>query len=149
MNNERYLTQHDAATLSELAEKLLRVRDTGYNAAEALLELLSSATLLPEDTERNDIVSLYADITYRRIGSEGLQNIMLVCPHDANSDLARVSVLAPLALALLGRVKGSIVDIHLPFNAVQYIEIVDVGAGAPPLHAGAQDESAALARHAS
>lgn len=127
MKEERYLTQRDAAILSDLAEELLRVRDTGYNAADALVNLLSSAILLPENEPAPNVVQLYSEVLYRRIGSEDLRSVMLVRPGDTNGELARASVLAPLALALLGRRKGDIVDIRLPFNAVQFVEIVGVG----------------------
>lgn len=55
-----------------------------------------------------------------------MESIILVCPQDANETLARVSILSPSAMSLLGRVIGSIVEIPAPFNQVQFVEIVDV-----------------------
>lgn len=126
MKIERYLTQDDAAKLSRLAEQLLRVREVRFNAAESLIELISTSILLPENVQRPDCVSLYSRVKYRHVDSDDVRSIEIVCPHDASDTLARVSILAPLAMALIGRPKNSIVEVHLPFNKVQFIEILDV-----------------------
>ena len=39
MKNERYLTQNDAATLSRIAEHLLRMGEVEVNAGEQLLDI--------------------------------------------------------------------------------------------------------------
>lgn len=126
MKIERYLTQADATVLSRLAEQLLRVRDVKFNAGEDLIDLLSTAILLPENSERKDCVSLYAEVTYSPVGSDDKQIIVIVCPQDANQALARVSVLAPVALALLGRTVGTVVDVPLPFGQMQTVRVLDV-----------------------
>ncbi|RJF92693.1 GreA/GreB family elongation factor [Noviherbaspirillum saxi] len=126
MKIERFLSQHDASTLSRLAENLLRLRDVKFNHAERLIELITTSILLPENSRRDDYVSLYSTVVYRAVGTSQLKSIVLVCPQDASDVLAKVSLLAPLAMALLGRVVGSIVAVTLPFNQVQYIEIVKV-----------------------
>ena len=126
MKLERYLTQADATVLSRLAEQLLRVRDVKFNAGEDLIDLLSTAILLPENSERKDCVSLDAEVTYAPVGSDDKQVIVIVCPQDANQALARVSVLAPVALALLGRPVGSVVEVPLPFGQVQTVRVLDV-----------------------
>ena len=126
MKIERYLSQHDASTLSRLAENLLRLRDVKFNHAERIIELITTAILLPENSQRNDYVSLYSTVVYRAIGTSQLKSIVIVCPQDASDVLAKISLLAPLAMALLGRVVGSVVAVTLPFNQVQYIEIVEV-----------------------
>ncbi len=126
MKTDRFLSQEDAATLSRLAEHLLRRRDVNMNFAERLIDLISTSILLPENVRRDDCVALYSKVTYREIGSERRQAIIIVCPNDAQEALARVSILAPLAMSLLGRPAGSIVEVALPFDQVKYVEIVDV-----------------------
>jgi regulator of nucleoside diphosphate kinase len=129
MKIERYLSQHDAATLSRLAENLLRLRDVKFNHAERIIELITTSILLPENSRRDDYVALYSTVVYRAIGTSQLNSIVIVCPQDASEALAKISLLAPLAMALLGRVVGSVVAVTLPFNQVQYIEIVGVQTG--------------------
>lgn len=126
MKIERYLTQHDAAMLSKLAEQLLRIRDVDFNLAEKLIDLIATSILLPENAQRKDCVSLYSRVRYRQVGSKDVQSIVIVCPHDSNETLVRVSILAPLAMALVGRPQGSIVEVELPFGRAQLVEILEV-----------------------
>jgi regulator of nucleoside diphosphate kinase len=126
MKIERYLSQHDASTLSRLAENLLRLRDVKFNHAERIIELITNSILLPENSRRDDYVSLYSTVVYRAIGTSQLSSVVIVCPQDTSDVLAKISLLAPLAMALLGRVVGSVVAVTLPFNQVQYIEIMEV-----------------------
>jgi len=131
MKIERFLSQHDASTLSRLAETLLRLRDVKFNHAERLIDLITTSILLPENDYRDDYVSLYSTVVYRAVGTSELKSIVIVCPQDASDTLANVSLLAPLAMALLGRTVGSIVAVTLPFNHMQYVEIVEVRSRQP------------------
>lgn len=126
MKVERYLSQRDAATLCRLAEQLLRLRDVNLNSAERLLDVISSAILLPEHATRTDCVSLHSEVTYRHVGAQDQSSLVLVCPHDANTALAHMSALAPLALALLGRCVGSIVQVVTGSERIEYVEILAV-----------------------
>lgn len=126
MKIERYLTQDDAAVLSRLAEQLLRMRDIDFNLAEKLADLISTSILLPENVRKNDCVSLYSRVRYRQVGSNDVQPIVIVCPHEVHETQAGASILAPLAMALIGRLEGSIVEVELPFNRVQFVEILSV-----------------------
>ncbi|HJV80274.1 GreA/GreB family elongation factor [Noviherbaspirillum sp.] len=126
MNNQRFLSQDDASTLSTLAEHMLRTQDARMNFAEDLVELVSTSILLPENARRNDCVALYTAVTYRVVGSGELHSIHIVSPHDHNAALARISILAPLAMSLVGRPVGSIVEVSLPFDKQQRVEIVAI-----------------------
>ncbi len=126
MHNVRYLAQEDAAILSRLAEKLLRLREVRYNPAEELLALLATAILVPQNDTRRDFVCLNSSVTYRVVGEEGLRQLGIVCPSDVNAAVACVSVLAPLPLALLGRQVGSVVELAPAGEGRRLIEIVGV-----------------------
>ena len=60
MKNERYLTQNDAATLSRIAEHLLRMGEVEVNAGEQLLDIISTSIILPVDVQRKGYVTLYS-----------------------------------------------------------------------------------------
>lgn len=126
MQIERYLTQDDATILSKLAERMLRVGDAKFDAGEQLIALLSKAILLPENSPKKNCVSIYSEVTYCEIGRDERKTITIVSPRDANQILARVSVLAPLAMAMIGREVGSIVEVRLLFDQVQFVKILDV-----------------------
>jgi len=126
MKIERVLSQEDAAVLSRLAENLLRMREVSFNFAEQLIELISSSILLPQNVQRHDCVSLQSEVTFREVGTKHSETVFLVCPQDAHEGLARISILAPLAMALIGRPVGSVAEVVLPFNRVKYLEITGV-----------------------
>lgn len=129
MKTERFITQSDATTLSTLAEHLLRMRDVNLNFAETLLDLLATAILLPENVNRPDCVALYSKVTYRLTDTNDRSSIVIVSPQEANASLARVSILAPLAMALLGHPVGATVEAVLPGGKVQFLEVTDVAQG--------------------
>ena len=58
MKNERYLTQNDAATLSRIAEHLLRMGEVEINAGEQLIDIIATSIILPVDVQRKGYVTL-------------------------------------------------------------------------------------------
>lgn len=125
MKNLRYLTQHDAVSLNRLAEELLHLDGREIDAAEQLLDVVATSTLLPFG-RRKDCVSLNSTVTYAHLACDTAQTIALVHPHDADPSTSRISVLTPIGLALLGRKRTSIVDVTLPSGRIDKIRIVDI-----------------------
>jgi regulator of nucleoside diphosphate kinase len=126
LNFERYLTQRDAALLSKLAENLLRELDVKYNRGEQLVDILSSSILLPETVNKEDCVTLYSEVLYRRLDTNEQHSVTIVCPYEASPALARISALAPLALALIGRQVDSVVNVELHDEQFYTVEILGV-----------------------
>ncbi|WP_353155548.1 GreA/GreB family elongation factor [Herminiimonas fonticola] len=126
MKNQRYLTQNDASILSKLAEQLLRLGEVEINAGEELIDIISTSVILPINAPRKDCVSLYSTVSYSPANSDEKRSISIVCPHDANPQLARISTLTPIGLALIGRKVSSTVEVELPSNRVEKIKILDV-----------------------
>ena len=126
MKSERYLTQYDASILCKLAESLLRLGEVDFNAGEKLLEILSTSIILPEHVRKKDHVSLFSEVSYTGIDPDTSESVVLVCPQDAQHALARVSVVSPIGLALIGQHVNSIVNVTLPFGAVHHVKITGV-----------------------
>ncbi|HTD02239.1 GreA/GreB family elongation factor [Undibacterium sp.] len=127
MSTERYLTQPDASLLNKLADRMLRFGEAECEMAEHLLDIVSTAVILPADSGRRlDCVSLYSQIVYSAVDTKDSRSITLVPPHEADPALARVSVMTPVGLALLGRKLFCIVNVTLPSNRVDQIEILDI-----------------------
>ena len=128
MCTKRYLSQHDLAILTRFAH----ASDPGGapGAARPLAELVESAILLPDPLPGQACpprhVSLGAAVRYRIDGAREPASIVIACPQDANAMLARVSVLAPLALGLLGHAEGCTVGIDLPHRRRVRVDILDV-----------------------
>jgi regulator of nucleoside diphosphate kinase len=126
MNFERYLTQRDAALLSKLAENLLRELDVKFNKGEQLVDILSTAILLPETVHKDDCVTLHSEVVYRRLDTNEQHSVTIVCPYESSPALARISALAPLALALIGRQIGSVVQVELHDDQFYEVKVVSV-----------------------
>lgn len=112
--------------LNRLAEQLLHLDDREIDAAEQLLEIVATATMLPSGGRRKDCVSMNSTVTYAHLANDSSHTIALVHPHDADPNKARISVLTPIGLALLGRKRTSIADVALPSGRVDKIRIVDI-----------------------
>ncbi|HJV84623.1 MAG TPA: GreA/GreB family elongation factor [Noviherbaspirillum sp.] len=126
MKNQRYLSQEDAAILSTLAEHLLSNKDSNMDLADDLVDLVSSSIPLPENASGNDCVGLYSDVTYRIAGTGERRAVRIVCPQESNGLSAHISILAPLAMSLIGRPVGGTVEVALPFGRSERIEILTV-----------------------
>ncbi len=126
MKNQRILKQNDAAILSRLAEQLLRLAEVELNVGEELLDMVSTSKILAADTERKDCVALYSSVTYTPANIDDRRTLTLVCPHEANPQLAHVSVLSPIGMALIGRKTLHIIDVALPSNRMEKIKILEV-----------------------
>lgn len=119
MCTKRYLSQHDLAVLNRFA------RSSGA-AAGGLAPLLASTMPLPETAPPGRRVSLGATVRYRARGTGETGAIVIACPYQADAMLARVSILAPLALGLLGHQEGCTVGIDLPLARSLEVDIVEV-----------------------
>lgn len=126
MKSKRYLTQYDASILCMLAESLLRLGDIDFNAGEKLLQILSGSVILPEHVRKKDCVSLFSEVTYSSLAPAITESIILVCPPDASCGLARMSVISPIGLALVGHEVNTIVDVAPPTGPYHHIRITDV-----------------------
>ncbi len=126
MKNQRYLTQNDAALLSKLAEHLLRLGETEFNAGEEIVDMIATSTIFPADVQRKDCVSLYSTVTYATLNSDDQRSITIVAPQDANPQLARISALTPIGLALIGRKVTHIATVTLPSNRIEKLKILAV-----------------------
>lgn len=126
MKNQRILKQNDAAILSRLAEQLLRLGEVEFNVGEELLDMISTSKILATDTERKDCAALYSTVTYTPANIDDRRVVTIVCPHETNPQLAHVSVLSPIGLALMGRKSLQIIDVTLPGNRTEKIKILEL-----------------------
>ncbi|GGI16809.1 MAG: GreA/GreB family elongation factor [Oxalicibacterium faecigallinarum] len=126
MKNQRYLAQHDAATLYQLAEQRLRLDGADIDAAEQLSDIVATANRLQPTTRRKNTVALYASVSYASMLSGQAACITLVPPHEADGAAGKVSVLTPIGLALIGRCCDTTVDVHLPSGRIEKIRILEV-----------------------
>lgn len=122
----RYLNQQDAIVLQQLAQRQSTLGNAEAVVAEMLDDILSTAVLVKGDVRKKNCVGLNSKVIYSKCGQEGTRFMTIVSPEDAHAAESRISVLAPLALALIGRKINEIVKAHLPFGEVVTLKILDV-----------------------
>lgn len=124
MNHQRYLAQHDAVLLNRLAENILRLDGREIDAATQLLDIVAGAILLPAC--RSDCVAMQAKVHYATSASEQSEAITLVYPQEANPASARISVLTPIGLALIGCKQDTHTDVALPSGRIECMRILAI-----------------------
>ncbi len=100
-------------------ESLLRVAATGRQVKDkvhlqALREELTGAKEVTSDRIAPDVVTLNSRVLLRDLNSGEDQECVLVLPERANMDHDRISVVAPIGAAILGRRVGEVVTIRAP-----------------------------------
>lgn len=126
MCTRHYLSQQDLAVLHRFAREHAIDASSRDPSGRKLAALLASSLPLPETDAARRHVSLGATVHYRPDGARDLSSIVIACPYDANALLARVTILSPLALGLLGHAEGCSVEIALPNARSMLVDIVEV-----------------------
>lgn len=121
MSQQIRLNRQDATRLQALAEQILHHDGAESAAAERLLDIVSAA-LLPDEAPEH--ASLHSTVTYAAAGAT--QTVTLVEPTEAAPGTTRISVLAPVGLALLGRKSDDESEVILPSGRIAKIHIVAV-----------------------
>lgn len=95
-----------------------------YNKQRLLIEL-KSAVIVNEDDLPADTVRMDSMVEIKEIGENKSFTFQIVMPTEANMQKKRVSVFAPIAIAILGYRKNSHVQWEMP-NGVKTFEILKV-----------------------
>ena len=123
--NELMISMNDAATLSAVLATLSTHEAPAPGAVEELADMLSGATLVPH-VVAHDVIGLDAEVTYVELPRGRARTVQLVHPAAADASMARVSVFAPVARALLGRRVGARVPVALPDAEIDELHVVAV-----------------------
>ena len=108
------LTEHDSQRLQGLVHGRapLDGRDDGTLAR--LEERLEEAEVLPAAHVGPDLVTMDSDVRVTDLATGETFAFRVVFPRQANASAGRISVLAPLGLAVLGRTVGEEVESPVP-----------------------------------
>ena len=77
-------------------------------------------------TDSQNVAALDKTVTYDELPSGTRRTVTLVHPSRADASRQRISVLAPVARALIGRRAGARVEVRLPGGAVRELVIAAV-----------------------
>ncbi len=112
-------TQDDLWQLAQLIECALRFQPLSHQHLAELKEELNTARVVAQEEMPSDVVTLNSEVRVRDLdsGHEGVYKI--VFPRDAHASDNRISVLAPVVTALLGRRAGETLELNTPTGKKQ------------------------------
>lgn len=114
------VTQYDRDRLFELVRSAGSPPSLG-NALAELARKLDSATILPSEVISPDVVTMNSVVTLMELPSGSTVTYNLVYPGNANVDELKISVLARLGVAMLGRTEGDIIEYDIPGGTKQFL----------------------------
>lgn len=110
-----YITKTDRERLGNLIEL---VRDAGdrqnIGYVNRLEEELEFAEIVPSEDIPPDIVTMRSKVKLKDLDTKEKFTYSIVFPSEANFDEGKISILAPLATALLGNKRGDTVEFQAP-----------------------------------
>lgn len=116
-----------AITDYNILRELVNYSSPAQNGKEAaLLRIeLNKATVLNDNKLSDEIVRLNSQVEIQELNSGKISTFKIVLPSQANLKENKVSVLAPMSIALLGFKKGYTFDWQMP-GGLKRIRIVNV-----------------------
>ncbi len=94
--------------------------------AEQLDLELEVANIISSSEVPADLVTMNSKVQYINSSDQREHVIEIVYPRDANSELGKVSVLAPLGTALLGLRKGQSINWKFPNGKTKELQVINV-----------------------
>lgn len=112
----------------------------GSDVAEQLEAEVERAKVLPLSDVPDDVVVMDSELEYEVVTTGQRRRLHLVYPQDADSNLGRVSVLAPLGCALLGLRVGQQIDWRMP-GGLRRLRLLSVTRRLPAKAGGLDERS--------
>lgn len=122
-----YVREADYARLNDLAQAAL---DRNFEVADELLVELERASVLPNDQVASDTVQMGSTVTYETEAGQA-RTVTLVYPGDADIEQAKISVLTPIGVALLGLAPGQAIQWKARDGQSHQLKVVEVKDNAP------------------
>jgi regulator of nucleoside diphosphate kinase len=122
---ELIVSASDAEALAPVLGK--RVTDPlEAEAADALADVLIGAHMVPHERMPANRVRMNSIVIYREEPHGAARSVRVVHPNEADAAAGRISVLAPIGRALLGRKPGAVVAAAAPGGRELNIRILRV-----------------------
>lgn len=125
MDTNPIITELDAARIRELGS-LLPDAGRGLRALNDLIEVTEEAEIVPGSRIPPDVVTIHSTAVFRDELAGTLHTVTLVYPHEVSITERRISVLAPVGRALLGRRVGDRAQLAVPGGAERRIRITEL-----------------------
>jgi len=115
MNEEMIqVTQGDLEKLMALLASRLKLRTRDREHLEMLAQELDRAEIVQSRDIPADTVTMHSHVLVRDLDTGGESTYTLVYPSDADIEIGKISILAPIATALLGYREGDEIEWPTP-----------------------------------
>jgi regulator of nucleoside diphosphate kinase len=104
----------DMDRLSRLVQALKHSLFRDQQQLESLEHALESAEVMSSERIPRDVIRMNSRIRVLDFDTQKKALYMLVFPENADISIGRISVLAPVGLALLGRRQGDVIEAKVP-----------------------------------
>ena len=110
-----YITKTDRERLGKLIQMVRFQNDRAHFAyVNQLEEELDEAEVVAPENIPPDVVTMRTKVKLKDLDTDQEQIYSIVFPAEANFDEGKISILAPLATALLGYRRGDTVEFQAP-----------------------------------
>ena len=121
-----YISEIDRKRLGNLIELVRGQRErTNLSYVNKLEDELEFAEVVAPEDIPPDVVTMRSKVRLKDLDTKEESVYSIVFPTEANADEAKISVLAPLATALLGYRRGATVEFQAP-GRVRRLQIVEI-----------------------
>lgn len=114
MNRPIIITQSDARQLRALLERKNAIETTLPESVSRLKNELQRAEIVPDSELPADVIALNSTVELDDLTNRELLTFTLVQPEQADFSEGRISILAPIGMALLGYRVGDKIEWPIP-----------------------------------
>lgn len=93
---------------------------------DRLWEELSRAQIISQNEIPKDVVTMNSMVRIRDVPTGEEKEIILVYPNQADINLGKISILAPIGMALIGLRAGQSITWVVPNGSTRQVEVVEV-----------------------
>ncbi len=114
VNDSALVTNDDMGRLVHLVRTLRQSPFRDQQQLELLDEVLENAEAMASEYVPIDVITMNSHFRVLDLESGKRVRYMLVFPENANASKGRISILAPVGTAVLGRRRGDVVEAKVP-----------------------------------
>lgn len=101
-------------TDAEQLKKLLQSQTGSNQYCSALNEEIQKARIVTRDKLPDDVIVMNSTIKIQDLDNDDTDEYMLVYPSEADIDLSKISILAPIGTAMIGYRKNDVIQWKVP-----------------------------------
>jgi regulator of nucleoside diphosphate kinase len=113
------ITEQDAARLRRLLDSNVARKDTDTASLRRLERELDRATLVPQSELPTDAIAMNSTVELEDLSDGEILTFTLVYPEQADATSGRISILAPLGMAMLGYRVGDEFEWPVPSGTIR------------------------------